>query len=88
MNETCSSPKYKPKSQVSPALCLLFFMPWACIAAHIYVHAGVAALTACLYLCTGKMYFSFSIATLTLNSLGNLFITGIALVLFLQYTQP
>lgn len=84
MNEAHGPPKCKPRSQVSPVLSLLFFMPWACIAAHIYVHAGVAALTACLYLYTGKMYFSSSIATLTLNSLGNLFISGIALVLILH----
>lgn len=84
MNEAHSPSKCKPRSQVSPVLSLPFFMPWACIAAHIYVHAGVAALTACLYLCTGEMYFSSSIATLTLNSLGNLFISGIALVLILH----
>lgn len=84
MNETHSPPKCKPRNKESPVLSLLFFMPWARIAAHIYVHEGVAALTACLYLCTVKMYFSSSIATLTLNSLGNLFITGIALVLILH----
>lgn len=71
------------RSQISPST-LLLFMPWASVVVHLYVHARMATRTVCLYFYTGKMNFSFFIAKLTSNSLGNLFITGINRVLMLH----